>query len=204
MLRVNIASRPFYNERGVHLLLALVGVLLLALTVFNVTALLRLSERESELTSQISKEERRARDLRQEAAKIRGGIRQDELDVVLTAALEANGLIDQRTFSWTELFNYLETTLPDDVMLTAVRPLVQEGQLMVTLGVIGLRVDAIDQFMTRLEETRAFRDVLSRDERVRDDGGYEAMLVGVYVPEEAAKKALAAAPAPEPSKGAGP
>jgi hypothetical protein len=187
MLHVNIATRPFYNERGVHLLLAFVALALVALTAFNVTELLRLSSREAELTARISKQESRARDLRQEAVKIRAGIRQEELEAVLIAAREANGLIDQRTFSWTELFNYLETTLPADVMLMAVRPVVHDGQVSVTLGVVGQRVDAIDQFMTRLEETGAFRDVLSRDEQARDDGGYEATLVGVYVPEAAAR-----------------
>ena len=54
------------------------------------------------------------------------GINQDELAASWSrAAQEANALIDQRTFSWTELFNQIEATLPPDVMLTSVRPAVQ-------------------------------------------------------------------------------
>ena len=107
MLRVNVATRPFYNERGVYLMLALLGLLLLGLTAFNASSLVRLSGREAELTSRTSKEERRAQELRQEAVKLRGSVRQEELDAVLAAAREANALIDERTFSWTALFNYL-------------------------------------------------------------------------------------------------
>jgi type IV pilus assembly protein PilN len=183
MLRVNVATRPFYNERGVHLVLALVGLALLALTAFNVSALMRLSGREAELTARISKEETRARELRREAQKLRASVRQDELETVLAAAREANDLIDRRTFSWTALFNHLEATLPEDVMLTTVRPVVEQGQFRVTLGVIGREVGDIDTFMIRLEETGAFRDVLSRDEQARDDGAFEAVLVAIYVPE---------------------
>lgn len=183
MLRTNLATRPFYNERGVYLLLGLCGLLLLGLTAFNASSLVRLSAREAELTARTSNEEKRSQDLRQEAAKLRASVRQDELDAVLEAAREANALIDERTFSWTALFNYLEATLPEDVMLTAVRPIVEDGLVTVNLGVIGRRVSAIDDFMTQLEETTAFRQVLSRDERALDDNaGFEAVIVSIYAP----------------------
>jgi hypothetical protein len=182
MLRVNVATRPFYNERGVHLGLALAGVLLLAVTAINAAAWLSLSARESALTAQTSEQEARARQLRDEALQLRASINRDELERVLASAREANALIDARTFSWTELFNYLEATLPEDVMLTGVRPLVQSGTVTLTLGVVGRDVEAIDAFMTQLEDTGAFRDVLSRDEAAREDGGYEATLVGAYLP----------------------
>lgn len=182
MLRVNVATRPFYNERGVHLVLAAVAALLIGLGVFNAYALSRLTEREQVLGGQIASQEARAQALRQDAAKVRGSIREDELQAVLVAAREANGLIDRRTFSWTQLFNYLEATLPDDVMLTTVRPLVEDDAVTITLGIVGRRVAAIDEFMTRLEATQAFADVLSRDEQALEDGGYEAAIVGVYRP----------------------
>jgi hypothetical protein len=206
MLRVNVATRPFYNERGVHLLLALAGVALLAVTAFNASSLVRLSGREAELRARISKEEQRASALRQQATRLRASIRQDELAVVLAAAREASGLIDERTFSWTELFNHLEATLPADVMLTAVRPAVAEGVVTVTLGVVGRRVDPIDEFMTRLEETGAFREVLSRDEQALESGDFAAAIVARYVPRQAstAPSASAAEPSADPPPAAEP
>jgi Tfp pilus assembly protein PilN len=191
MLRVNVATRPFYNERGVHLLLGAVGLLLLGVTALNGLTFRQLSQRERELTARTSQQEARARDLRREAAALRSSVDQQELDQVLVAARQANGLIELRTFSWTELFNQLEETLPEDVMLTAVRPAVEQGRVMLTLGVVGRQVDAIDTFMIRLEDTGAFQGVLSRDERLRDDGAYEATVVGYYVPSPPARAAAA-------------
>lgn len=188
MLKLNVATRPFYNERGVQLLLGLVGLLLLGLTAYNASEFMRLSNREAQLASRTSAGESRARELRAEAGRLKASIRQDELDLVVAAAREANGLIEQRTFSWTGLFNHLEGTLPADVMLTAVHPAVEDDGLQVTLTVVGREVAGIDTFMQRLEETRAFRDVLSRDERALEDGGYEATLVGIYEPQMPGRK----------------
>ncbi len=188
MLKANVATRPFYNERGVQWLLGLLGLLLLALTTYHVVAFQSLSGREAQLASRTSAGEARTRELRADAARLKASIRQDELDLVVAAAREANGLIEQRTFSWTGLFNHLEGTLPADVMLTAVHPAVEDGALVVTLTVVGREVAAIDRFMQELEDTQAFRDVLSRDERALEDGGYEASLVGVYEPEAAARE----------------
>lgn len=203
MLRVNVATRPFYNERGVHLLLAAIAMVLLGLCAFNAFALSTLGEREQALGGQITDQETRARDLRQDAAKVRGSIREDELQSVLVAAREANGLIDRRTFSWTQLFNYLEATLPEDVMLTTVRPIVEGETVTVTLGIIGRRVAAIDDFMTQLEATRAFTDVLSRDEQALEDGGFEAVIAATYAPDGAKAVAATASPAPADTPAAG-
>ena len=43
MIRTNLSTRPFYNERAVHAWLLLVAALVIAASVFNVTRLLRYS-----------------------------------------------------------------------------------------------------------------------------------------------------------------
>ena len=69
------------------------------------------------------RDDRRAADeLGRKARQSRQDINQDELKVVVAAAREANTLIDGRTFSWTALFNQIESTLPPEVMLASVRP----------------------------------------------------------------------------------
>ena len=51
MLQINLSTRPFYNERAVHLALGLVGILVLALTTFNVTQVITLSQSHTEFTA---------------------------------------------------------------------------------------------------------------------------------------------------------
>jgi hypothetical protein len=181
MLRTNLATRPFYNQRAVHLAIGIVAILVLALTVFNVARVITLSARHTELSARADQNEERARALGQQAATAQSGVDNRELEGIAEAAREANAIIDQRTFSWTEVFNRIETTLPPDVMVTSVRPDVRDGVINVSIVVVGQRVEDIDTFMERLEATGAFADLLSRQEEATDDGMYRSVLVGRYV-----------------------
>jgi Tfp pilus assembly protein PilN len=197
MLRTNLSTRPFYNERVVHVALVVAGLVLVAVTVANVLGLVSLTRRQAEVTALVSEDGRKAEALRREATRLRATIQQDELEAVVSAAREANGLIDLRTFSWTELFNHMEQTLPPDVMLVSVQPSLVEGALTISMEIVGRSVDGIDRFMEDLEATGAFRDVLSRNEQVEEDGSYRAVLIGRYEAVAPAAETPAAAGAPE-------
>jgi Tfp pilus assembly protein PilN len=195
--RLNLSTRPFYNERALHILLVLVAVLLVAVSVFNAAEVLRLSARQTALRSEVEAEEARARDVRQKATTLRAQLGQEELEQVLAAAKEANTLIDRRTFSWTQLFNHIEATLPADVMLTAVRPRAVEEGFTVSLGVLGRSVDDIDAFIEKLEDTGAFTELLSQDEAPEDTGLIRATLIGRYQAASPRGPAAGAPPAPD-------
>lgn len=183
MLRTNLSTRPFYNERAVHALLALAGVVVLGLTIFNASRIVSLSRRHTDLNARAQTAETRSRELRATALKTRRGLDTKELEAISTAAREANAIIDRRLFSWTELLNRFETTLPDDVRITSIRPKIdRDGAVTITLSVVGRRVEDIDHFMENLEATRAFADVLSREENVTEEGTLLAVLEGRYLP----------------------
>ena len=181
MLRLNLSTRPFYNERGLHVALAFVGLVLAVVTGLNAWQLVTLSSRQTALAGKASVDEARAADLRQQAQQVRAAVRQDDLEQVLAAAREANMLIDRRTFSWTELLNQIERTLPPDVALMSVQPGFSEGRVVVRLSVVGRRIDDIDTFMQRLEKTGAFRQLLSRDEQLLENGTFQASIESDYV-----------------------
>ena len=135
MLRTNLATRPFYNERAVRFVLGILVLAVLAVSAFNAIELLRLTESQRTLGAHAFDAEREAARLRSEAAAIRAQINAKELEVVANAAREANSIIDQRAFSWSELFDQLEHTLPDDVRITAVDPaLTPQGQFIVNIA----------------------------------------------------------------------
>jgi Tfp pilus assembly protein PilN len=180
MLRGNLATRPFYNERAVQLLLLLAGVIVVALTVFNVSRILSLSNQNTELSSRVSSDRAEAERLRGEAAAIRRGINQAELKTIVAAAQEANMLIDQRTFSWTEFFNRIEETLPADVMLTEVKPSFQEDQTIISMGVLGRRTEDVDDFIEKLEATGAFDQVLPKLRDETEEGLTRVLITAVY------------------------
>jgi Tfp pilus assembly protein PilN len=206
MLRTNLSTRPFYNERAVHVVLGLAAVIILALTAITVFEMVKLSRQNTQLSSRISRDRSEAERLTREAQRIRRGINQDELQVVVAAAREANTLIDQRTFSWTEFFNHIEDTLPPDVMLTGVQPAASEEGMRVSMTVLARRPVDVDEFMEKLEASGAFDQVLNRVEEEAD--GLTRMVVEalyapvIDAPEEPAQEAPAKKPAAGTAKGA--
>lgn len=180
MLRANLSTRPFYNERAVQLLLVLAGVVVLALTAFNITRILSLSRQNTELSSHSASDRDEATQLRREAAAIRAGINQAELNTIVAAAQEANILIDQRTFSWTEFFNRIEETLPADVMLTEVQPSFQEDETIISMMAIGRRTEDVDEFIEKLEATGHFEKVLPKQHDRTEEGLTRVLITAVY------------------------
>ena len=181
MLRTNLASRPFYNERLVHWLLGAGLLLVLAFTVYNVSEYLRLTGRQGGLAADVARDESQARQLSARAAEVRRRIDPRQLELIGTQAMQVNGLIDARTFSWTSLFDDIEATLPPTVMLTAITPKIDQTGASVRFAVVGRTVDAIDTFIERLEGTKRFAGVQVQTEQVTDDGQFQAQITGRYL-----------------------
>jgi hypothetical protein len=182
-LNTNLATRPFYNERAVQALLALAALLVAAVTVFNVAQLYSLTSRDRTLVAAADSAEERTRAMRRDVARTRTGIDAAHVAAVAAAAHEANVAIDQRVFSWTDLFNRLEAALPGNVRLASVKPVIDDqGRLTVTIGVVAKSVSGIDVFLDALEKTDAFRGLLSRQEHETKEGLIEATIEGFYQP----------------------
>jgi hypothetical protein len=180
VLRTNLSTKPFYNERAVHWALGLALAAILVLTAFNVTRVLALSQQQSVLAGAAERDEAQAQALRTDAAALRASIDQKALERVIKAATEANNIIDQRTFSWTELLNHIERTLPPGVMLTNVLPSVDNGRVKVSMVVLGRSVENVDEFIDKMEGTRAFSGMSPISERITDGGLFEVTIVGQY------------------------
>ena len=185
MLRTNLSTRPFYNERAVHALLGLIALLVLAVTVWQVQRIVSLSRHKTELNASIARDRNEVADLGRQAAAVRRGLNQQDLKVVAAEAKEANQLIAQRTFSWTALFNELESTLPPDVMLVSIHPEIKDGRTNVAMEIQGRRTEDVVDFFDRLEKTGHFHDVTWSQESITDDGLLRQTMNAVYVPEPA-------------------
>jgi Tfp pilus assembly protein PilN len=196
MLRTNLSTRPFYNERAVRTGLLIAAALVVGLTLVNAVRIVTLSRHNTELSTQIVQEQQEAARLTDEAAAVRRTIDRAELQRVVLAADEANALIDQRTFSWTEFFNWLEVTLPPDVMLTSVRPAFQDGQIRINMNLLGRRAEDIDEFMERLEASGAFARALPGREDITEQGLYRVSMSVTYLPHDP-EPGAAAEPEPE-------
>lgn len=182
MLNGNLATRPFYNERLVRGLLIVALAIAVAWTALNATTFLGLSQQGALLRDRVRNDNQRAAGARTEAAGVRRGLNVAELTAVAGAAAEANALIQRRTFSWTSLFNQLETTLPPDVRLVQVQPQTdQDGRLMLAFSVVSKRIEDLDAFIRSLEASGSFRGVVSRSDEAVEDGSIVSELQGYYI-----------------------
>jgi hypothetical protein len=203
MLRTNLSTRPFYNQRAVRIFLGIIGALAVGLTLFNAYEILYLRGQNRSAAEMIAQNEAQGREFRAKAAEIRRSIDRTRLDAVSFAAREANSLIDRRTFSWTELLNQFQLTLPPDVRIGGVQlQLDKDGRRLVQISVFSRRIEDLEEFMDALGKTGVFSGVLSRAD-VPEDGALRSELQAYYTP---APPPAAAAPPPasDPDKASPP
>ena len=188
MLRGNLSTRPFYNERFVTIAMVLIAMGALALTAFNVSELVALSKRRSDLTSKIARDAGETRRIQGETESLRRTVDTNTLKSLAGSTREANALIDQRTFSWTVFFGLIEKKLPLDVRLVAVSPKVEKGVFTVTMIVVAKSAGDLSTFDDALQEDGTFYDVLPSAFQQNDDGTLSATIVSAYNPPNAAPK----------------
>ena len=178
---MNLATRPFYNDRAVHLVLGVIGLAVAAVLAAGAVRLAELSRTQRALTLEADAAEREAAAVSDRTARLEREMPRDALAALAAAAGEVNRLVERRLFSWTAFFNVVEQTLPPGVMLTAVRPDTDEEGTSVDLAVVGRTVADVEDFIRRLEESRVLADVLARQGERNDEGMYRAQLRGRLV-----------------------
>ncbi len=145
MIRTNLSTRPFYNTQAVMLAIAALGVVVALASILNAASIIRYTQSDSVLATQAAQDTERATMLRAEGAKLRASVDARQVDLIAGEARLANDLIDRRVFSWTELFNQFEATLPANVRITAVRPTVDSDcRILLTISVAARGVDDVN------------------------------------------------------------
>jgi hypothetical protein len=121
-LDLNLASRPFRNNT--LLWLAHVGAVVgLALfTTWSVTTWLDFRENLRDLRQQVASIDVQFADLDSRETKAKRARQTANLHALEVQTSKANAIIQWKAFSWTELFNVLESVQPNDVRMTAVYP----------------------------------------------------------------------------------
>jgi len=182
MIATNLSTRPFYNERLVHVLLAGAAVVVAAVTLVNAIAFVKLSRLDRDLGARAGVAERAAADARRKAEAIRARIDPAELKAASAAAGEANRLIDRRTFAWTQLLDAFEATLPPEARVTSISPRVDKsGQMRIEMVVVARTAEDVDLFAAKLEARGELANIMLRQEIVNQEGLLETTLFGDYV-----------------------
>ena len=184
---INLSTRPFSAYRLTNLLLAGLLVLLIGITLWQGYWFARYAElagdiRDGENNIRVESEalDRRLTELDAQLNTPQASSKLSEIEYL-------NGLIIRKSFSWTQVFSSLENLVPDSVRLTNLQPeILDNGRTLMHIGVRGRNIGAISDFITALEESPRFENVIvsveeKRDPAVPDDVDV-ALTVG-YFPE---------------------
>jgi len=182
MLRTNLSSRPFYNERLAGFVIGVVGIIAVAVVVVSVQQILSLSSERTRLRDQIARDEAATNRADRDAIELQKQINGKTLKGLALSTVEANRLIDERTFSWTVFFGLIEKTLPNDVRIVSVAPNIDKSGVIVLMTVVSKRTEDLAKFIEGLQGTGAFYDVLPRQEDATDDGNRRTSLEARYLP----------------------
>lgn len=196
MRALNLASRPFHNERLPNLLAVVgLGLALLGSAYHVFLAREVMPDRTSALTQKLAEMEAESARLRQAASDLRG----DRPDAGTVAQwTQLKDLVDRRVFSWSGLFSVLEDTIPDGVRLVSVVPKMEKGQVGLQIVAEARTFDEALGFMRALEDRPEFSDVWPSRREGTEEPVYQ------YDMKYAPQARQAAAPAPAASTEPGP
>ena len=181
MINTNLATRPFYNDTAVRAWIGVAALAVIVFSAFNVVRLVSYSQSDTTLARQAAQDEEQAANLRANADRLRASVNAKQIDIASVEARQANELIDRRTFSWTELFNRFEETLPADVRIASVRQKTEDGITTLYMSIAARNVDDIKQFIDNLAVSHAFTNLIVRDELVDETTSQmTAAVEGVY------------------------
>jgi Tfp pilus assembly protein PilN len=159
---LNLAQRPFRNERLALRVFAAAAAVLIAITVWHAVVIRNL------LPARTSERHREVEALEAEATKLREQARTLKTEAPPASTLAqwnlVKELVDRRAFSWTGLFARLEQLIPEGVRLTSISPSLRKGQVELEVEAAVRSREAGWEFVRVLEDGGDFHNVYPKSE----------------------------------------
>ena len=158
-IRLNLATKPLISHRrflvGSGLLAVLGGIIFLALG-WHVYSTLRAQEA---LRRKEQENSQRAALLQKRRIELDEFFARTENARLKERAAFVNGIIDERSFDWTQMFMELEKIMPVGVHVVSIAPQLQKGHMFVRITVGATSDDSKIKFLRAMENSAAFSNV---------------------------------------------
>jgi hypothetical protein len=164
-VEINLASRPFRNDGPVFTALLVLVVGTLALTGYNGYTYFTADSQLQQLDQQLADHQQTMKDYQEEAERLRKELEKVDMATLQPQAQFVNGVLRERNFSWTRLFNAFEDVLPWNVQLVSVRPAFSGRDVNIEITAIAQNHEAYLGLQTVLHDSPVFDKVVP--------GGYE-------------------------------
>ena len=160
---INLASQPFRRDRPMLVGSSVVAVLLLATLGVLISLYLTDRAQQADVRGDIARLETSIGKASAEQANLDSVLRRPENAEVLERSVFLNELLYRKGISWTKIFEDLQSVVPYNVRLIAVRPFViGQGQVSLDMTVGAETVAPVIDLMKNLENSKVFGHVYSR------------------------------------------
>lgn len=194
--RLNLATAPLENQR--RFLAVAFGVGLPALVIFGLLtgAAYRDWRSTRERRTEVARLESDLRDFQNRRADLEKSFATPESKRVMERAAFLNGLIEQRSFPWTRMFQDLERELPTGVHVVSLAPRMQGGVVEVHMVVGAANDRGKLEFLRTLENSSEFTSlvVVSESRPSQQEDPTDTVKVELVAQYSAAEEKRAAAP----------
>jgi Tfp pilus assembly protein PilN len=189
-LGINLATRPFRNNAMYWIAFLTCGALLSLFTWYNVHQY-HVTEREVRIWSdRLRNSKGGLEQLSSDAASMTAGVRQVDLKALNDRSTFVNGIIMSRLFSWTQLFDKLESVLPENVRVKAIRPAITHEGIEVTVDAVAKDFPNLLKFEKNLLDSDSFKLVYPLQESTKEGQGEITFNLSFgYVPQGRAEAA---------------
>lgn len=183
MLRVplNLASRPFFNNRKFYAASLVLGLAFVILSAANLLLYLAHRSQSLRLNRELADQTAAAGRLEREQQEIWARLQRPETEDFLNLVDYLNPLIAQRTFSWTRFLNRLEDLVPHRLQIVAITPRIAESEIVVEIFCNARSGADYIEFVSRLEADPDFYQVNLMTEDVSKSPNFVGKHYGLQV-----------------------
>ena len=183
MLKVplNLASKPFFNNRKFYAASLLLGLVFFSLSAANLLLYLAHRSQSLRLNRELADQTAEAGRLEQEQQEIWARLQRPETEDFLNLVDYLNPLIARRTFSWTRFLNQLENLVPHQVQIVAITPTIVESEIAVEILCNARSGADYIEFISRLEADSDFYQVNLMTEDVSKSPNFVGKHYGLQV-----------------------
>ncbi len=171
MLDLNYSSKPFYDIRKLSFIIITLVVIAGALTAYNVVTFIHYSGKSGELKPESEFLEKKQSELEAELAEGKKILDDQKNKNMLDRVEEINTLIRSRVFSWTQLLNLLEKSVPSKVLVKSISPKFEEDGLYIYIQIMAEDYNGIIKFIENLDRQKMFKDIRPVSEATDLKGG---------------------------------
>ncbi len=178
---LNLASKPFFNNRKFYAASLLLGLVFFGLSAANLLLYLAHRSQSLRLDRELADQTAEAGRLEQEQQEIWARLQRPETEDFLNLVDYLNPLIARRTFSWTRFLNQLEDLVPHQVQIVAITPRIVESEIAVEILCNARSGADYIEFISRLEADSDFYQVNLMTEDVSKSPNFVGKHYGLQV-----------------------